>query len=51
NLELLVGGSVVATRGKGQAFLFPSYIGHRVTPVTRGIRRSLVTWCVGPAFR
>jgi len=36
---------------KGRAIVFPSYMIHRVTPVTRGIRRSLVAWCVGPKFR
>jgi len=24
---------------------------HRVTPITRGIRKSLVIWAVGPEFR
>lgn len=35
---------------KGRALLFPSFIHHRVKPVTKGIRRSLVIWCVGPKF-
>jgi PKHD-type hydroxylase len=36
---------------KGRAWLFPSYMLHRVAPVTKGIRRSLVLWVGGPAFR
>lgn len=36
---------------KGRAWFFPSYILHRVTPVTRGVRRSLVLWVGGPEFK
>lgn len=36
---------------KGRAWFFPSYTLHRVAPVTKGIRRSLVLWIGGPAFR
>lgn len=36
---------------KGRAWFFPSYMLHRVTPVTKGIRRSLVLWVGGPEFR
>ena len=35
---------------KGRALLFPSFMCHRVAPVTKGIRRSLVVWCLGPKF-
>lgn len=35
---------------KGRAVLFPSYVLHRVTPVTKGIRKSLVVWTLGPKF-
>jgi PKHD-type hydroxylase len=40
-----------ASRGRGQATLFPSFVLHRVTPVTGGERFSLTTWAHGPAFR
>lgn len=40
--------SVEQKRGRG--WFFPSYMMHRVTPVTKGIRRSLVMWIGGPAF-
>jgi PKHD-type hydroxylase len=36
---------------KGRAWFFPSWMLHRVTPVTRGIRRSLVLWVGGPGFK
>ena len=36
---------------RGLVTVFPSYILHRVTPVTRGTRRSLVVWANGPGFR
>ena len=36
---------------QGAVLLFPSYMLHRVTPVTSGIRRSLVLWVGGSAFR
>lgn len=38
-------------RRLGAATLFPAFLGHRVTPVRRGLRRSLVAWVSGPAFR
>jgi len=36
---------------KGRAWFFPSYTLHRVAPVTKGVRRSLVLWVGGPQFR
>ena len=38
------------TRGRGSVIIFPSFVFHRVTPVTRGVRRSLVGWIIGPPF-
>ena len=35
---------------EGSVIVFPSFIHHRVAPVTKGIRYSLVTWFVGPPF-
>ena len=34
----------------GAVIVFPSAMEHRVTPVTKGIRYSVVTWFVGPPF-
>ena len=36
---------------EGSIIVFPSFMGHRVAPVTKGIRYSLVAWFVGPPFR
>lgn len=38
-------------RPKGSIIVFPSSVYHQVTPVTRGIRRSLVMWALGRPFR
>lgn len=43
--------TVVAEKERGTMIIFPSYLRHRVTPVTKGTRRSLVTWITGPPFR
>jgi PKHD-type hydroxylase len=36
---------------RGRMILFPSFMIHRVTPVTKGVRKSLVAWVLGPKFR
>lgn len=36
---------------KGRAWFFPSYVLHKVTPVTKGVRKSLVIWIGGPEFK
>lgn len=36
---------------KGSILVFPSFLSHRVTPVTKGVRKSLVSWIEGPKFR
>lgn len=38
-------------REQGSVLVFPSYLQHRVLPVTRGTRYSLVTWFRGPPWR
>lgn len=38
-------------QGQGTAVIFPSFVLHRVTPVTAGRRWSLTLWAHGPAFR
>lgn len=35
----------------GDVLVFPSYLRHRVTPVTRGTRTSIVAWFEGPRWR
>jgi PKHD-type hydroxylase len=41
----------VAPKTRGALIAFPSYLLHRVTPVTRGSRKSLVVWAQGPEYR
>ena len=41
----------VFPRGKGTVICFPSYMSHKVTPVTKGIRESMVQWMSGPPLR
>lgn len=36
---------------RGSLLIFPAYLQHRVAPVTRGLRRSLVSWVEGPRWR
>lgn len=43
--------AVVAPRDLGAMTLFRSHVLHEVTPVTRGVRTSLVAWFSGPAWR
>lgn len=40
-----------APRARGDAVLFPSFVLHRVTPVTAGERASLTIWAHGPPLR
>ena len=36
---------------QGSVLVFPSFLRHRVSPVTSGIRYSAVSWMLGPTFR
>ena len=36
---------------KGSIIVFPSFVWHRVKPVTKGVRYSLVMWCLGYPFK
>ncbi|MEM7222134.1 MAG: 2OG-Fe(II) oxygenase [Pseudomonadota bacterium] len=48
NLEFkLDEGTTTTSRDRGVVTLFPSYVLHRVTPVTAGVRCSLVHWLRG----
>lgn len=38
-------------RARGTAIVFPSFIYHKLTPVTKGKRYSLVGWFEGPKFQ
>lgn len=47
DLEFWAGSVRQAARDRGSVIVFPSYLLHRVTPVTRGLRRSLAAWALG----
>jgi PKHD-type hydroxylase len=40
-----------AMRARGTIVAFPSFVYHKLTPVTRGKRYSLVAWFEGPKFQ
>jgi PKHD-type hydroxylase len=41
----------IAPRERGTLVAFRANALHRVTPITRGVRKSLIIWAVGPEFR
>ena len=49
------GGKIIKNNANlnkmGTIIVFPSFIEHRITPVTKGVRYSAVTWAQGPAFK
>lgn len=50
-LQFLTGRHIrIAPKSKGTMILFPSYMLHRITPVTKGVRKSLVYWVHGEPF-
>jgi len=52
NLELYTSSKPTCMEKKrGISHLFPSYLLHRVTPVTKGIRKTLVVWVNGNRFK
>ena len=53
DLQIWRGGDAYdnCPRGIGAAVLFPSYMMHRVTPITKGIRKSLVLWIGGSHYK
>jgi PKHD-type hydroxylase len=52
DLELMTGnGYSVVPRGKGNVAIFPSFLLHRVTPLTSGNRKSLVLWVGGGHYK
>jgi PKHD-type hydroxylase len=53
DLEMSSGGQtwVPTKRTQGTFIAFPSWLMHRVTPLTSGSRRSIVGWVCGPKFK
>ena len=52
DLQLNTGGSIISVKKEvGLICFFPSFVLHRVTPITSGVRTSLVTWLCGANLR
>ena len=52
DLQFMINQNIVtASREKGTIVIFPSFILHRVTPITKGVRQSIVGWDSGPPYR
>jgi PKHD-type hydroxylase len=52
SLELSIdNNNIIIPKKRGYISVFPSFISHRVSPVTSGSRQSLVTWINGPNFK
>jgi PKHD-type hydroxylase len=50
DLELMAPGKKAKLK-QGHAIIFASFLNHKVSPVTRGVRQSLVCWFGGTPFR
>ena len=44
------GDLVRARKSQGTLIIFPSFLSHRVTPITNGVRYSLVSWMEGDTY-
>lgn len=52
DLQMNPGGAILSVpKGLGTLCFFPSFLLHRVTPLTSGVRKSLVTWLCGANLR
>ena len=53
NVQLMdeAGKSYIAPRQRGSIMLFDSRTQHRVLKVTKGVRKSLVGWVLGPRWK
>jgi PKHD-type hydroxylase len=51
DLDLCACPQLDPRRRRGTIIVFPSFLAHQVTPVTRGTRCSLVAWAHGPPFK
>jgi predicted 2-oxoglutarate/Fe(II)-dependent dioxygenase YbiX len=51
-LKLFINGELnVGKLKKGEVVVFPSFVQHCVTPVTKGVRQTLVVFVSGPRYR
>ena len=51
DLEFFVNGVQSIRLTKGMVVAFPSWMSHRVTPVTAGVRWTIAAWISGPELR
>lgn len=50
-LELATNPGQNVLKSRGDIVVFPSFLNHRVNPVTEGVRHTAVSWAYGPTFR
>lgn len=48
DLEIFGAVKTIVPRKRGTVLCLPSFVPHRVTPVTAGVRRIIVAWIAGP---
>jgi len=49
--DLIILDEVVKVKKQGTIIVFPSFMAHQVTPVTKGVRYSAVCWMGGPKWK
>lgn len=49
--DLIILDETVKVKKQGTIIVFPSFMAHQVTPVTRGVRYSAVCWMGGPKWK
>jgi PKHD-type hydroxylase len=49
--DLMIINEKVKIKKQGTIIVFPSFMAHQVTPVTRGVRYSAVCWMAGPKWK
>lgn len=50
-LQIQANNIETVLKSKGDIVVFPSFLTHKVVPVTKGTRYTAVSWAYGPAFR
>ena len=51
DLQFMIHRNIIkAPRKKSTCIIFPSYLTHQVTKITKGTRKSLIFWIHGPSF-
>lgn len=52
DFEIDTGGPIqIAEQKRGRILAFPSFVKHQVTPIKKGVRKSIVWWALGPKFK